>query len=162
VEDLAPSQPKLDLPKGMYSARLDDRGRMKLPADFQTALETLREKKLFVTSMDRHIGQIFPMEEWRKQESFLESFTDDPKIARKMLFNASDLGGEATVDTQGRIVFPTDLRRELGIENAQVRIYGYKGRIEILSEEIYEARRREAAEVTSDDVTNVEAKRPRL
>ena len=161
MEEAASAPPVIELPRGMYNARLDDRGRIKLPTDFQTALESLGGEKLFVTSLDRRIGQIYPMAKWREFERFLESGSDDPTIARSMLFNATDLGGEVLMDSQGRVVFPPDLRRTLGIEGQAVRIYAYQGRIEVLSEDIYAARRQEASQVTSDDVIRLEAKRPK-
>ena len=65
MED-GPSQPqKLEPPDGMYPARMDDRGRVKLPAAFQEYLNSLDDKKLFVTSLDRRIAQIYPIRAWR-------------------------------------------------------------------------------------------------
>src|SRR5579885_948845 len=144
-------------PRGMYPGRLDEKGRCKLPTAFQQYLAALREKKLFVTSLDRRIAQIYPMEVWRQNEKFFESYRDDPRIARNVAFNAADLGAEAEMDAQGRITFPPELRRELGIENAAVRLFAYKGRIEVLSERIYEERKREAAQTAADDLAKLEA-----
>ena len=90
----------------------------KLPAAFQQYFAALREKKLFVTSLDRRIAQIYPMAVWRQNEKFFDTYRDDPRIARNVAFNAADLGAEAEMDGQGRITFPPELRRELGIENA--------------------------------------------
>jgi predicted transcriptional regulator len=38
-----------------------------------------------------------------------------------------------------------------------VRLYAYRGRIEILTEAIYEERKREAAQTAADDVGKLEA-----
>jgi MraZ protein len=140
----------------MYPSRLDDKGRMKMPAAFQQFLSALPEKKLFVTSLDRSIAQIYPMEVWRQNEKFFEAYRDHPKVAKKIAFNAADLGAEAEMDSQGRITFPSELRRELKMEDQTVRLYAYKGRIEILTEAIYEERKREALETGPDDVTLLE------
>jgi hypothetical protein len=43
------------------------------------------------------------------------------------------------------------------MEDQTVRLYAYKGRIEILTEKIYEDRKREAIEASSDDVETLEA-----
>jgi DNA-binding transcriptional regulator/RsmH inhibitor MraZ len=144
-------------PRGMYPGRLDDKGRCKLPTTFQQYFAALREKKLFVTSLDRRIAQIYPMDVWRKNEQFFDTYRDDPRIARNIAFNAADLGAEAEMDSQGRITFPPELRRTLGIENAAVRLFAYKGRIEVLSEPIYEERKREAAQTAAEDVSKLEA-----
>ena len=140
----------------MYPARLDDKGRLKLPASFQQFFSALREKKLFVTSLDRRIAQIYPMAVWRENEKFFDSYREDPKIARNVAFNAADLGAESEMDAQGRVLFSPELRRELGIENQPVRLFAYRGRIEVLSEKIYEERKREAGQTAADDVAKLE------
>lgn len=141
----------------MYPARLDDKGRVKLPAAFQQFFAALREKKLFVTSLDRRIAQIYPMAVWRKNEKFFDAYREDPRIARNVAFNAADLGSESEMDAQGRVLFSPELRRELGIENQPVRLFAYRGRIEVLSEPLYEERKREAAQTAADDVAKLEA-----
>jgi MraZ protein len=141
----------------MYPSRLDDKGRAKMPAAFQQFFNALREKKLFVTSLDRRIAQIYPIAVWRENEKFFENFRDNPRAARNVAFNAADLGAETEMDAQGRILFSPELRRELEIENAPVRLYAYRGRIEVLSEPIYEERKRQAAEMTASDLEMLEA-----
>jgi MraZ protein len=140
----------------MYPSRLDDKGRIKLPAPFQEYLSGLPEKKLFVTSLDGLTAQVYPLQIWRANEKFFESYTDDPEAASATAFVAADLGAEAQMDSQGRIVFPAELRRELGIENQAVRVFAYKGRIEVLSERIYEERKRAAYQTASENLRKLE------
>ena len=147
MEILAQQMLMVEPPRGMYPSRLDDKGRLKLPGAFQQYFSALREKKLFVTSLDRRTAQVYPMEVWRGNEKFFENYRDDVRLARNVAFNAADLGAESEMDGQGRILFSPELRRELGIENQPVRLYAYRGRIEILSEAIYEERKREAAHI---------------
>ena len=147
----------VEAPRGMYPGRLDEKGRVKLPTSFQQYFMALREKKLFVTSLDRRIAQIYPMEVWRQNEKFFEAYRDDPKVARNVAFNAADLGSEVEMDNQGRILFSPELRRELGIENQPVHLFAYRGRIEVLSEKIYEERKKEAAMTAADDLSKLEA-----
>src|ERR1039458_9568311 len=49
----------------MYPARMDDRGRVKVPAPFKEYLEKFEDKRLFVTSLDRRIAQVYPIIFWR-------------------------------------------------------------------------------------------------
>src|SRR5437879_2093821 len=140
----------------MYPARLDEKGRVKVPAAFQQDFGNLAERKLFVTSLDRRIAQIYPMSVWRQNEKFFEEFREEPDVAEKVAFNAADLGSETEMDGQGRILFSPELRRELGLENSAVRLHAYKGRIEVLSETIYEARKQAASQTASEDVKRLE------
>lgn len=141
----------------MYPGRLDDKGRCKMPAAFQQFLSALSEKKLFVTSLDRRIAQIYPIEVWRQNEKFFESYRENPGLAKKVAFNAADLGAEAEMDAQGRITFHPDLRRELKLEDQTIRLHAYKGRIEVLSERIYEERKREGVATDPKDVETLES-----
>lgn len=147
----------VELPRGMYPSRLDDKGRAKLPVAFQQYFGALREKKLFVTSLDRRIAKIYPMAVWRQNEKFFDTYREDPRVLRNVAFNANDLGAESEMDNQGRILFSPELRRELGIENQSVRLYAHRGHIEVLSETIYEERKREAAQTVADDLARLEA-----
>ena len=153
LQNLATVEP----PRGMYPGRLDDKGRLKVPTGFQKYLETLREKTLYCTSLDRRIAQIYPIGVWRENEKLFETYREDPRAARNVAFNAADLGSESVMDGQGRILFSPELRRELGIENSTVKLYFYRGRIEVLSEKIYEERKREASQTPSEDLAKLEA-----
>lgn len=139
----------------MYPSRLDDKGRIKMPAAFQQYLSSLPEKRLFVTSLDRRIAQIYPIEVWRQNEKFFQE-RKNPRLARKIGFNAADLGAEAEMDSQGRITFPPELRRDLGLEEQTLRLYANKGRIDVMSERMYEERKREAMTVTDEEIDEAE------
>jgi len=151
-----PIDPRNEPPNGMYPARVDDKGRLKLPVGFQQYFAGLQEKKLFVTSLDRRIGQIYSIANWRESKKFLYSQKENSKPARRIAFNAQDLGADSEMDNQGRVLLPPEMRRELGIENQSVRLFHYKGRIEILSEAIYQERKQEAAGSAEADLETLE------
>ena len=141
----------------MYPARLDDKGRMKLPQTFMQYFASLREKTLFVTSLDRSIAAIYPMATWRQNEEVFSNYKDDPDSAADIIFNAMDLGAEAEMDAQGRVGFSTELRRELGLEDKPLKIFAHKGRIEILTEEIYGRRKQRASQSSEEKLRKLEA-----
>src|ERR1035438_959858 len=105
VGEIVNSIPMIEPPRGMYPGRLDDKGRVKLPKVFEHYLGALREKTLFVTSLDRRVAQIYPIATWRKNEEFFETPREFAKLANSVAFNAADLGAEADVDGQGRVLF---------------------------------------------------------
>ena len=157
VEPPRVDPPKVDPPLGMYPGKLDEKGRMKLPSVFQEYFSALQEKKLFVTSLDRHIAQIYPVSVWRENQRFLKSYRGDVARAKNIAFNAADLGSETEMDSQGRIVFSPELRRELKIENQPVHLFAYKGHIEVLSEPIYLERKQKAIQTSQEDVEALDA-----
>lgn len=141
----------------MYPARLDDKGRLKLPVSFQQYFLVLREKQLFVTSLDGRTASIYPLATWRQTEKALASNPAVAKAARNVAFTAADLGSETAMDGQGRIQFSPELRRALGIENSTVRIHATRGKFEVLSDAVYEERKRKAAESAEADIEALEA-----
>src|SRR5262249_21618761 len=107
----------------MYTTRLDERGRLKLPADFHAYVQT-QEKKLFVTSLDRPTVRIYLLQTWRKNEELFATHTAKKKALKNVLFTANELGSEVEMDNQGRIPLSAELRQELQIDSGQqVRLY---------------------------------------
>ena len=147
---------QLDPPRGMYACKLDDRSRLKLPADWVAFFNSLSEKTLFVTSLDRNIAQIYPMPAWRENEKFFETYRDNPQVAQDVAFNANDLGADADMDSQGRVLFNTTLRKELDLQNQELHLYAYRGHIKVLTEAIYQERRQRASRTASENVDMLE------
>ena len=143
-------------PRGMYDCRLDDKGRLKLPAQFQHFINSLTEKGLFVTSLDRRIAQIYPITVWRENEKFFENFRDNPQVAQDVAFNANDLGADADMDSQGRVLFNTALREQLDLEGQQLHLYAYRGHVKVLTHAIYEERRQRASKAATENVDLLE------
>jgi len=136
----------------MYPARVDDKGRLKVPKSFEQYFGALPEKKLFVTSLDRRIGRIYPISAWMKTADFILNFGAEPETAERVWFVAQDLGADSEMDGQGRILLPPELRRELMIEDQPVRLCAAYEHVEILSEAIYQERRQQSLpnQLTSD------------
>lgn len=142
----------VELPRGRYPGRLDDKGRLKLPAAFAQFFNSLPERKLYLTSLDRRIGQIYPIAEWRANENFFDAFQDNPEAAQNIAFNAADLGADVEMDGQGRITVHPDLRRELQMEGQELHLIAYKGHVQVLTEERYQEQKRQAAVNTPADL----------
>ncbi len=140
----------------MYPCRLDDKGRLKLPAPFQQYFASLREKKVFVTSLDRRTAQIYPISVWRENEKFFDLYRDNPQALQNVSFNAADLGADAEPDAQGRVLFNPELRRTLDMESQELHIYAYHGRVQILTEALYQERRQSASKAAADNVDALE------
>ena len=151
-----PVSPLFEPPNGMYPARVDDKGRLKLPVGFQQYFAGLPEKKLFVTSLDRRIGNIYLNSVWRRNQQFFNENRGLAAESKRIAFNAQDLGADSEMDAQGRILLPPEMRRELGIENQSVRLFAYKGHIQILSETIYAEQKRLATASAESDLETLD------
>ena len=146
----------VELPRGRYPGRLDDKGRLKLPADFIQFFKSVPETKLFLTSLDRRIAQLYPIAEWRVNEKFFNTFKANPAAAKNILFNAQDLGADVEMDGQGRVMIHSDLRRDLGMEGQDLHLMAIKGRLEILTEPLYQERKQRALAQAARDLEALE------
>src|ERR1051326_7163859 len=90
----------VESPRGIYAARVDEKGRLKLPVDMQHLLIAMGEQKVFITSLDEETARIYPISLWRQNEKILSEATEDPKAAEDLAFLANDLGGDAKLDEQ--------------------------------------------------------------
>jgi len=140
-----PQSTTIEAPRGMYPGRLDEKGRLKVPATLQKYFESLPEKKLFVTSMDRRTAAIYPISVWRTTEEFFDRYHEDPQAAEDIFFAATQLGSEVEMDGQGRILFNSELRRVVKLEGTELHLYAYRGHIEVLTDAIYQEREQSSA-----------------
>ena len=141
----------------MFSAKVDDKGRMKLPTVFQQHFLKIDEGKLFITSLDGRIGRIYSISAWRENEARFEDYTEDPIALQNLMFNAQDLGAEAKIDDQGRVTLNTELRKELKLAaGEELHLYAYKDCVEFLTDELYQEKRRLARANASDNVRKLE------
>jgi MraZ protein len=139
-----PQLPTVEAPRGMYPGRLDDKGRVKVPAALQKYFESLPEKKFFVTSLDRRTAVIYPIATWRAMEELFDNFNDNPEAAESVFFNANQLGSEVEMDGQGRMLFNSDLRRVVKLEGTELHVYWFRGHLEVLTDEVFKEREQNA------------------
>lgn len=136
----------VESPRGIYTARVDEKGRLKLPVDMQQLLRASGEQKVFITSLDEITARIYPISIWRENERILAESTDDPEGAEDIAFLANDLGADSEVDGQGRVLLPAELRRQLNLESEPVWLECYQGGINIYNKAVYESRKMRARE----------------
>jgi MraZ protein len=130
----------VEAPRGTLSGRVDEKGRLKLPAAVVQYLESIGERKLFVTTLNITTALIYPISSWRETEKLLEEPGEDAEDRADIAMVANHYGEEAEIDGQGRVLIPTTLRRELGFEKDDVYLLCYKGRIEVFGSQVYEQR----------------------
>ncbi len=125
-------------PRGFHAARVDEKGRLKLPAVFQQYLKSLGEETVFITTLDMSTVRIYPISLWKQNEIFFED--SKSPAAEQISFLANIYGADSEVDGQGRVLIPQELRRDLRLENQPVWLGHYKGRINAFGKEEFEKR----------------------
>jgi len=126
-------------PRGFHPARIDEKGRLKLPAVFHEYLSQLGEKKVFVTTIDTVTARLYTSSVWAVNETFFENPGEDAaEWAESVAFVARHYGADSEIDSQGRLLVPQELRKDLGIENQAVWLGYDKGAIAIYGESMYQ------------------------
>jgi MraZ protein len=139
--------------RGNHPTRVDEKGRLKLPADHKRTVDTVYSQNVFfITSRDGQRVEIWPMKEWEQIEAQL---ADLPASAAKTkLLDAINYWGQVVeFDSAGRLLIPQLLR-----ENAEM-----SGDVAVIGMQKYltvdlDARRREklkAEPVTDADVEQI-------
>jgi MraZ protein len=95
--------------RGNYLATVDEKGRVKIPADFLAELGK-GGKKFYVTSIEGDRAQIFPMKVWEEKERKLAKVSSMNRAKQKFLSRTNYYGQVVEVDGQGRILIPPVLR----------------------------------------------------
>jgi MraZ protein len=148
----------VDAPRGVLSARVDEKGRLKLPSSMVQYLDSFRERKVFITTLDVKTARIYPISVWKRTEAALEEPGDDADLRDDLAFVANHYGSDDEIDGQGRVLVPTELRRKLKLENEQVYLRCTKQRIEVIGREMYESRLAKAETGSDQKLIHLEKK----
>jgi MraZ protein len=96
--------------RGNHPARIDDKGRLKVPNGFRTIVESQWGPELFVTSVTGEEVRIYPMAVWLEIERKLTGVPSTNPSKRRFLDRVNYFGQTATLDRQGRVLLPQMLR----------------------------------------------------
>lgn len=109
--------------RGSATAKIDDKGRLKMPTHFRRQLEERYGLELFITSVDGISALIYPMPVWEEREAALAALPTTDRARQRYLERVNYYGQEATLDNQGRVVLPGPLREAAGLD-AEVVVTG--------------------------------------
>jgi MraZ protein len=150
--------PAAEPPLGIFQAKCDEKGRLKLPAEFVSFLKALDVEKVFITTVDMKLARIYPKKAWESNQNLFENAGDDAEIAQDVAFIANLYGANSEIDPSGRVLVPTDLRRKLELESQTVWLDYYNGRINVFGKKVYEERLQRATVNLADKVKALEKK----
>jgi MraZ protein len=135
--------------RGHHPAKVDEKGRLKLPSAFKQLVDLGHVTQFYVTSEDGESAQIWPLVEWEKVESQLvQSSTMDPAVS-KYLNVTSYYGQQVEMDNQARILLPQILRNSAKLD-AEVAVFGKLTHLVVHNREVFEKNLAES-ELTAQD-----------
>jgi len=125
--------------RGSYIAKIDDRGRVKIPAKYLCALEKDFGKEVYLTSVNGDHILFYPMTVWQEIEKKISAIPMRDPDLEEFVSRSSFWGTETEIDSKGRILIPPDLRAGSKLESSLL-ILGKIDYMVIWNKEVFEAR----------------------
>lgn len=135
--------------RGSASARIDDKGRLKIPGGFRALIQDQRGPDVFVTSTKGTSVLIYPMDVWLEVERKLSAMPASHPSRIRYLEAVNYYGQSSEIDAQGRIVISPQLRTSASIVG-EVRVFGRTDYLEVWNEELF-VKRLHADPFTDED-----------
>ncbi len=116
--------------RGNYTARIDSKGRLKIPTPFRRLIEDRHGTGFYVTSLTGENVRLYPLPEWESIEQRLALLPSMDPARRKFLDRTNYYGQQTVMDAQGRVLIHPLLRRSAGVIG-DVAVLGYLTYLEV-------------------------------
>jgi MraZ protein len=116
--------------RGNYAAKIDDKGRLKVPTAFRVLVQEQHGSNLYVTSLTGESVRIYPMPVWMDIEARLSRVPSTHPARLKFLDRVNYFGQVAEFDVQGRVLIHGRLRESAGM-SGEVDVFGQYNYLEI-------------------------------
>ena len=139
---------------GHAPAKVDDKGRLKIPAGFRKVIEDKYGADCFITSTDGERALIYPMGVWYDFQGRLAKVPSTSMAKAKLLERVNYFGQVSAIDAQGRVLVPAVLRNVAGIADDVV-VIGNQDHLIVWNEERIQRRMNEQP-LTAEDFKELE------
>ena len=101
--------------RGNHSAKIDDKGRLKIPTAFRGVMDEQQGQGLYVTSLTGDSVRIYPMAAWLALEQRLARVPAMNPARTRFLDRVNYYGQISEFDAQGRVLIQARLRESAGM-----------------------------------------------
>jgi MraZ protein len=122
--------------RGNHPTRVDEKGRLKVPAEFKRVIDEKYNAQFYITSLDGKVAQVYPFEEWERIEQKLAVLSTYNPTKKKFLARVNYWGQTVEMDGQGRLLMPQLLRDSAQIKG-EVAVTGNLTYLEVRNLEAY-------------------------
>jgi MraZ protein len=135
--------------RGNHPTRVDEKGRLKIPAEFKRVIDEKYGQQFYITSLDGKVAQVYPFEEWERIEQKLAGLSTFNPTKKKFLARVNYYGQQVEMDGQGRLLMPQLLRDAAKIKG-EVAVLGNLTYLEVRNLELFK-KEIEEEKFTPDD-----------
>ena len=136
--------------RGNHPARIDDKGRIKVPNGFRVLIEQQYGAELVVTSVTGEYVRVYPMAVWLEVERRLAEVPSANPSKQRFLDRVNFFGQPAAMDKQGRVVVPP-LLRESAAMSGEVSVLGQQNHLAVWNQKRLSERLFKKEPFTDDD-----------
>src|SRR5664279_4581125 len=130
--------------RGNHPTRVDEKGRLKLPAEFKRRVDEVYGPLFYITSVDGKSAQLYPMKEWQAIEAKIVQLEPTDEEREEFQKVTSYYGQTAELDSQGRLLLPPVLRQSASLAG-DVNVLGMLTYLDVTNIERFEAEKKGAA-----------------
>jgi MraZ protein len=116
--------------RGNHPARIDEKGRLKIPNGFRASLTSQYGVEVFVTSVTGEHVRVYPMAVWLEVEKKLAAMPASHPSRLRFLDRVNFFGQVSEIDTQGRVLIP-QLLRESAAMAGEVNVLGQQNHLAV-------------------------------
>ena len=116
--------------RGNYTARIDAKGRLKVPTPFRRYIDDKHGTEFYVTSLTGDNVRLYPLPEWDSIEQRLSLLPSMDPARHKFLDRTNYYGQQQTMDAQGRVLIHPLLRKSAEVVG-DVAVLGYLTYLEV-------------------------------
>jgi len=139
----------LNVLMGHAPAKIDEKGRLKVPSNFRKIIEDRYGLDLFITSTDGERALVYPLPVWYEFQSRLAKVPSTSVAKVKLLERVNYFGQVSTIDAQGRVLVPAVLRNVAQIADDVV-VIGNQDHLIVWNEERIQRRLTDQPMTTED------------
>jgi MraZ protein len=139
---------------GHSPAKIDEKGRLKIPANFRKLIEDKYGSECFITSTDGERALVYPLPVWFDFQGRLAKVPSTSQAKMKLLERVNYFGQVSTIDAQGRVLVPAVLRTVAGVQDDVV-VIGNQDHLIVWNEERIQKRLTDTP-MTADDFKELE------
>lgn len=125
--------------RGSSPAKIDDKGRLKVPTEFRRILEESYGPEVFITSVVGDSAKLYPLPVWEEVEQKLAGVPSSDRAKQRFLERVNYFGQQLRLDSQGRVLIPQILREQAEILG-EVVVSGRIDQLEIWNRERFDRR----------------------
>ena len=135
--------------RGNHPTRVDEKGRLKLPAEFKRLVDEQYGTQFYITSKDGRRAEIYPLAEWQKIEEKLAQIPSLNPAKKKFLDRVNYYGQMSEMDAQGRVLLPQILRETAKL-GGEVVVFGVQTYLEVANHDEFK-QQMDNEPLTTDD-----------